>query len=1180
MNGEWTCGRRIALASIVWGLWAGPALVLDAAGTPAEEIRIAQLQGKMEVLPPGAVDWVKVDPDQVLRPGYRLRLGPNSRATLRWSDQSVISFKALTEVEILSPHQPEAQAGLRLFRGIFSFFHRDKPGRIRIITRGAPAGVEGTEFVMAVEIVNNVEQTLLSVIDGKVVFGTGATALTLTNLQEAVAVVGQPPRRTPVFIANNVLQWCFYYPAVLDLRDLPLAAEEQQALADSLSAYRSGDLLAALARYPDNRQPASDAERVYRAALLLSVGEVDQTELTLASLPAADPSDRLPRLANALRHLIAAVKRQERPSTLNPQLSTELLAASYYEQSRAVRETALRSALALARQAANTSPEFGFAWARVAELEFSFGRTRRALEALNQGLALTPRNAQALALKGFLLAAQNKTREAIDSFNQAIAVDGNLGNAWLGRGLCRIRRGDRQGGREDLLVAAALEPQRAFLRSYLGKAFGDVGDTERAHRELALAKTLDPADPTAWIYSALIHEQQHRLNESVDDLERSKELNDNRLLYRSSLRLDEDRGVRAANLARIYADAGLEEVGVREAARSVAADYGNYSAHYFLANSFNALRRANPFDLRYETAAFSEYLLANLLGPAEGSLLAQPISQQEYTRLFQCDYLGFSSSTEYLSRGAWTELAVQYGTFGNSSYALEVDYLWDPGQARNATFEQKVASASFKHMLTPKDGLYVEALYFRQDAQDIALRYDPDATFAGVRTREKQEPTVLVGYDRQWSEANRTLVLASRIDDSLRHVHPHGSTYLLQEIFGNPVGFVQTDLTQEYKNRPTVNSIELQHIARLSRLQSIVGVRFHDSVHRVSNLQIKEVGNAAGWDIYFGPPGTVITNQSLRLDALRISPYIYEHWQIADLLWLIGGVSYDYQEQPRNLLFAPVSDEQDYKDQFSPKAAVVWTPTARSAVRAAYTRSLGGVSLDQSIRLEPSQLAGFVQGYRDVIPASIGGGIDASRVETADLSLEHRLPTRTYLALGGQLLRSAVEHDIGVWDRDISTSAGPGIQTEEKLRYQERSLDASVHQLLDDWYSVGARYRLSEARLKRAFPDLPPAGGNQRSRGLLHTLSLQSLVRYPSGLFAGAEGIWWSQELGGNLASLREDQVWQVNVFAGFRSPRRHVEITIGVLNLTDQDYQLHPINLYAELPRERTFFTRLQLNF
>jgi hypothetical protein len=36
----------------------------------------------------------------------------------------------------------------------------------------------------------------------------------------------------------------------------------------------------------------------------------------------------------------------------------------------------------------------------------------------------------------------------------------------------------------------------------------------------------------------------------------------------------------------------------------------------------------------------------------------------------------------------------------------------------------------------------------------------------------------------------------------------------------------------------------------------------------------------------------------------------------------------------------------------------------------------------------------------------------------------------------------------------------------------------------------------------------------------------------------------------------------------------------VGVLNLLDNDYRLDPINQYAELPRSRTFYARLLLNF
>src|SRR2546426_4880730 len=79
----------------------------------------------------------------------------------------------------------------------------------------------------------------------------------------------------------NIIQWCLYYPAVLDADELQLTRNEQQTVSDSLSAYRSGDLLASLAKYPQGRQPVSPQEKVYLAALLLAVGQVEQAQTLL-----------------------------------------------------------------------------------------------------------------------------------------------------------------------------------------------------------------------------------------------------------------------------------------------------------------------------------------------------------------------------------------------------------------------------------------------------------------------------------------------------------------------------------------------------------------------------------------------------------------------------------------------------------------------------------------------------------------------------------------------------------------------------------------------------------------------------------------------------------------------------------------------------------------------------------
>ena len=310
--------------------------------------------------------------------------------------------------------------------------------------------------------------------------------------------------------ATNIIQWCLYYPAVLDETEIPFSDSERQALRDSIAAYRSGNLPSALALYPATRQPSGDAERVYRSQLQLAAGQV--TEAEQAINPVQQPDARV--LSEALRLLIAGVKFQQRAISPEPRTASGLLAQSYYEQSR----SRLNQALSLARAAVHKDEKFGYAWARVAELEFSFGHTPQANQAIQRALSLSPQNAQALATKGFILAAQGKFAAAREEFDRSIALDAALANAWLGRGLSRFRIGQAREGREDLLVAAALEPNRAVLRSYLGKAYDATGQDELAAKEFGLAKRFDPNDPTAWLYSALLNQRRNRINEAIDDL--------------------------------------------------------------------------------------------------------------------------------------------------------------------------------------------------------------------------------------------------------------------------------------------------------------------------------------------------------------------------------------------------------------------------------------------------------------------------------------------------------------------------------------------------------------------------------------------------------------------------------------------------------------------------------------
>lgn len=1172
-----TAFRRVRLLASLGGI----ALAGETAWAQVEEVRIVQISGYVDILRNGTTNWTPTTFTNLpLNSFDRIRVGTNSSAGIYIPGQNVVRFEARTEVEIGPQAAASDEHSLNLIHGILSFFHRSEPGRIHVLSSGGTAGIKGTEFVMSVLPVNGVEQTTVSVLDGEVNFTNATGACQLTNGQQAVAAPGTAPVTTAGFIANNLLQWCFYYPGVLDLNDVSpeFAATDKNIFSESVALYRAGDLRRALTTFPDARPAANDAEHIFHATLLLNGAQISDATKELDRVSPA--SEKNQRLVNALRMLIAAVKHEPFTSTLNPQLATEFLAASYYAQSQPSPKS-LDDALRFARRAVEKSPAFGFGWERVAELEFSFGHTDRAAAALESALRFSPANAEALSLKGFLLAAQNKNSEASTQFDRALAIDSALGNAWLGRGLCHLRRGEAKAGREDLLIAAAMEPQRATLRSYLGKAFGDAGNVPRAVHELALAKNLDPNDPTAWLYSALLNEQNNRVNEAVRDLEKSQELNQNRGVYRSSLLLDQDRAVRSVNLARIYAEAGLDDVALREASRAVSADYANFSSHLFLANSYQQLRNSSPFDLRYETPAFSEYLIASLLGPADGRLLAQPVSQQEYTRLFDRDSYGFSSSSEYLSRGAFNQYAAQYGTQGKFSYALESQYNWDPGQTPNGSQETKQVTFKLKQMLTPKDGLFFEIQDARQDRGDTAQYYDPANQANPVyKAQEKGEPNLLVGLDHQWSEHQHTLLLASFFNDQVSQSNPDTTSYLLKSVNSGdpPFEFSPVFLAEKLENHLTTESLEVQHLVTSSHFQTIAGMRFQAGTYRL--------GSDLSWSPIMDPfdtlyfPNPSITNQSFSARSLRLTPYLYEHWHLTSKFCLIGGLAYDYQSLPQNPFLAPLGNGDRIEKQLSPKAGMVWEPTTHSSIRAAYAQSLGGANLDQSLRLEPTQLAGFAQAYRNLIPSSLAA-VGGERFETFDFSIANRFETGTYVGLSAELLHSTDRQSVGAFAA-AQAVGGSAIQLAQQLAFTERSLDFSVHQLLGKNFSVGTRYRLSDAHMDTLIPEVNPGLGTTHSSigGLLHLFSLNASFQNSCGYFASVEGQWWHQELRDNLAAIPGDDFWQANAMIGYRSSRRHFEASVGLLNIAGQDYHLHPINLYPDLPRQQTLAVRLQVNF
>ncbi len=1118
----------------------------------------------------------------------RLRTGDLSQASVRLTNLSVLQIDELTTIEILAPRGPAADKPvLDLKAGQIYFFSRDKPREIELQTPVATGALRGTELNLSVAANG---RTILTMLDGEVELRNALGRVVVYSGEQGLVEPGQAPTKTAAIYSTNIIQWCLYYPGLLDADALQLGA----ALDPSLTAYRQGDLLRALQLYPSGRVPANADERRYRASLLLAVGRVPEAERLIARRAGDD---------EAVRQLIAAVKFQEYSRRTLPESATEWLAESYYRQSR----SDLEGALEAAEKAAARAPNFGFAWVRVAGLQFSFGRVREAAKALERGRGLSPRNAQAAALAGYFSSAANRVTEAARHFDEALAIDGFLGNAWLGRGLIKIRRGDAAAGRRDLQVAAAMEPNRALLHAYVGKAFVDAGDNATAARELDRSRAIDPNDPTPWLYSALLAKQNHRFNRAVNDLDESLRLNDNRSVYRSGFLLDQDRAVRNANLAAIYQDNGLTELSLRVASRAVTEDYANASAHLFLANSFNALRDPRRILLRFDTPFFNELLLANLLSPVGGGPLSQNVSDQEYSKLFESDGLGVSTNTVYFSTGRVRELGSQFGQFGNFSYAVDVDYESDRGTRPNNHLNRLEIYTQAKYQLGLQDSIFVQTKYQDNRNGDVFQYYDQNEASRSRIFSEKQEPLAFVGYHHEWAPGVHTLLLASRlVNDQTEELFDARRAVVSSLPNGQTVGLDPVRLHLDYRSRFTIYAGELNQIWQTESNILVVGVR----------AQAGEFDTQAKFDRVQPPTPPTIFNdppsdQSFKTDYQRFDAYLYETIKPVRSLSLTLGFSYDNLLYPTDYRNPPLRDTETRTSRFSPKLGLLWTPWPDAVLRAAYTRSLGGVSLDDSVRLEPTLVGGFNQALRTLIPESVKGSVNAGRDNRLNVGFEQKLGAGTYLAVEGNSFSSDVDRAVGVFEANVEPFGNQFVltppittgATTEKLRYKDKGVVFTANQLLGGGWSLGALYALDEVRLDSSFPDVLRSAApgfrqfldNKSSTSLRATLQqarVFALYNDPSGFFARAEALWYGQDNRGypgtqsvpgqnRLASPAQGaDFWMFNLYAGYRLPRNIGDLSVGLLNLTSTDYRLNPLNEYAELPRSLTVSVQTRLNF
>jgi tetratricopeptide (TPR) repeat protein len=734
-----TCDIRTKafLALVAWCASA----TFSARAADAGLAKVTAIQNKVETKAAAAGAWKPSTEGESLAAKDRIRTGPASRASLRYSDQTLHRLNEKSEVEILPPSSGGSGI-VKILSGQSYFTTRTPKDFGRVQTPTVTAAIKGTEF--AVSVAEN-GGTTITMIEGTVEASNEFGSVTVTRGEEAVTEPGKAPQRRIVVRPRDAVMWSLYYPQVLGGSD-------------------RGD------------------ERLNRAASALSSGQVDEARRLLDESHAADPNNAA-GLALSSIVALAGDRRDEarsladRAVAANGSSPAALLARSFVAQS----DFDLDRARELAEKAAKLDPEHAEALARAAELRLAAGDHSGAREAAEEAVNRQPNNPRALTVLGFVQLANYRTDSAAVYFDRAVQIDSGFPLAHAGRGIAQIRQGHVAGGREELQTAATLDPGESLYRSYLGKAYYEEKRATEAGKELSAAKDLDPKDPTPWLYSAILLQNENRPVEALHDLNGAMERNDNRAVYRSRLLLDEDRAVRGTDLARIYDDLGFDTLGLVAARRSADQDQANFSSHLFLAGNYRELPG-------FASSFLSETLQARIYQPV-GANAARPdvqggtVAFNEYTALFDRPrFRGFLSgsygttdtelentpNTIDESRN-WSGNAI--GTYNGDHIAasLGVRKLKDDGFRVNNEQDNSVYSGFVEYAPTERDTFQLNAIFADRETGDLPLRQVPTNFFpetihtkewnAGLGWHHRSSPALDIAASGIWNDTQQTLTL-------------------------------------------------------------------------------------------------------------------------------------------------------------------------------------------------------------------------------------------------------------------------------------------------------------------------------------------------------------------------------------------------------------------------------------
>ncbi|AUM11818.1 FecR domain-containing protein [Ketobacter alkanivorans] len=871
-------------------------------------------------------------PDDVVCPGQQLHVGANSRAAIYLRNNSFVRLDENTILSFPAAYTAESQGfWIEVKQGVSHFISR-LTQRFEVRTTYTNAAVDGTEFLVAADA----NGSKISVIEGQVSVTpvqSGATQ-TLIDGQSATLVKGSP-MQVMQLTATDTVDWAVYFPPLVLTAQLSSPKYNQQLSRASrhITAGRADLAIQLLTSIP----APDTAVQVSLASAYLSVGNLRLAKMVVTDIHTGE--------ALALQSLIATLTNQPQQAVelaqsavkANSQSLAALLALTYAYQGN----LQLNAALEVAREAAQAYPQEYIVWVRLSELQVATGDISGADQSIDRAMALNNAAPVVLVQSGFVDLFNHHYKQAESLFRSAIKADSENPQARLGMGLVLLRQGELEAGRMQLEYAVSLDPARSVLRSYLGRAYFEEKRDDEASVQWALAKQLDPQDPTAYYYEGVRKLYSNDPVGAIEELETSRRLNDERALYRSETLLQGDAASRSAALARAYDEVGYDQGVLLAGWDAIRQDPTNSEGHRLLADKY----RGNS---RYDAARASELLQSQLWQPLSAYPLQPQLSEtgigfvegagpqqpgyNEYHSLFTQDGVYGAVNGYGGSDGTWGDDLVGSFLAGPVAVSLGQYHFESDGWRDNADQEQDVYSGFVQWEVSPSTSLQFEHRHLEwthgeiyginsdDDIVDYARDFERDTSRIGGTHRLSSDSYLLVSAIRQTYKEHQSSVRSDGIET-------------VSDLEVDPSA-IEFQLIRRYRNGSLIfGAGYLQEERDLSIVSSVFGFDFYKAI------------SISKYD--------------------QINIYLYVSQEVQDGFGLEGGVSYlrgeDVGDESAEVYGMPTdSNVIDSDDRILPKIGAYWELSDDWLIRSAvYQTFMRNESSMQTV--EPTMFMGFDQ---------------------------------------------------------------------------------------------------------------------------------------------------------------------------------------------------------------------------